>query len=235
MGLPRFDQPALRTGRLKPPAAPRNRRAFGAFVTATLLALCSVVHGGGVDSGRTEQLGEGATVSAPETSNRTPSATGDGRIKGPRLAPTVSIRDNISVRGQNAVVPVSYRSQGAAVSALQVDLEHDHGALTITAMPGRASVDAGKTLSTYALADGKTRLVIAGINGNAIPDGSLVELSIRIRPAARTTRYRLDLHNVVAADPAAMGVAISAQSGSIVNRRKGNGGGGGPKGRAPHR
>jgi hypothetical protein len=90
-------------------------------------------------------------------------------------------------------------SQGRSVAGVQFDLEHDPS-LTIMFLPGESAIRAAKELYLAELAPGKKRLLVVGMNREAMPDEAVAVLSIRMQARAAGA-YELKLTNAVAVDP----------------------------------
>ena len=67
-------------------------------------------------------------------------------------------------------------------------------------LPGEAAIRAAKDLHLSELMPGKKRLLIVGMNREAMPDDAVAVLSIRM-PARAVGPYELKLTNAVAVDP----------------------------------
>jgi hypothetical protein len=118
--------------------------------------------------------------------------------------------------GGSVNVTVQYRGQGAAIAALEFDLEYDRSILTITAAAGSVTTSAGKSLTTSVLPNGRTRFVIAGFSRNVIPDGSVANLTIQVRAGSSVGAHKLDFSNALGADPVPQSVFIKLQSGNLI-------------------
>jgi uncharacterized protein (TIGR03437 family) len=107
--------------------------------------------------------------------------------------------DTAVAPGSTVEVPITLASDGAAVAALQFDLEYDPSAMSVTAMPGNASRSAAKHLYSAELAPNKRRIIIVGWNQTTIQDHVVVRLLISARRAASPSSYNLSFSNMVAA------------------------------------
>ena len=135
---------------------------------------------------------------------------------GALFAADLSIPSDVTQSGSNVIVGVGYHALGAAAVGLQFDLKYDHSAFTVTATSGPATASAGKTLTTSVLQNGMTRFLIAGINGNVIPDGNVVMLAVQIVSNAFLRGATLTILDASGADPAAHAVPIRVHSESFV-------------------
>jgi hypothetical protein len=140
------------------------------------------------------------------------------------IAPTPSEAAELSIAtmpiaaGLSSTITVEYRAKGAAVAALQFDLEFDTSIFSITSTAGTAASDAQKSLSTATLANGRTRFVLVGFNRNVLSDGVLVDLTIRVDSQARPGRYTLQISNIVGADVDALVVPVEVKSAGVIVR-----------------
>jgi hypothetical protein len=75
--------------------------------------------------------------------------------------------------GGSVNTTVSFAGKGEGVAALQFDLQYDRAAFTITATPGAATTNAGKSLATHDLPSGVTRFVITGFRWPLLVSGAL--------------------------------------------------------------
>jgi uncharacterized protein (TIGR03437 family) len=114
------------------------------------------------------------------------------------------------------VIPVTFASQSAYVTALQFDLQYDTSALSLSATAGESARTSGKTLYLWDFAPGKKRFVIMGLNQNPFVDGPLINLFATVSSNAPAGSYPLKLLNVVATDSSAQAVTVKAVDGGIT-------------------
>ena len=136
-------------------------------------------------------------------------------------AAELSIPTEIARGAGTVTVSIGYRARDAAVAGLQFDLKYD-GSVLVTAGAGSATTDAGKAVSTSALADGGSRFVIAGVNRNLIADGTIITLVIRVGPSGG--QYKLEIVNALGADADGQAIPIRVKAGRIIRVRRHSGG-----------
>jgi hypothetical protein len=115
--------------------------------------------------------------------------------------------------GQTGNLSVALTSGGAQISALQFDLSYDRAALTVTIDIGSAASCAAKTLSLNDLGTGQ-RAIIEGVR-SVIADGAVTNLTITVAAGAKLGNRPLTLTNLVAVDPNANLVTLSASNGAV--------------------
>lgn len=104
---------------------------------------------------------------------------------------------------QGLLLPVSLvGSSGQTVSAIQFDIQLDPKQFELTAAENGPSADAADKMAFLGdLGQGRYRVVIAGINQNAIPSGVVVQLVFRVRSLAAGGTFPADLDDVIFSDP----------------------------------
>jgi hypothetical protein len=118
-------------------------------------------------------------------------------------------------RGDGTVsVSIEYRARDVALAGLQFDLTSDRSVRVIAATAGSATTNSGKAVSTSVLPDGRSRFVIAGVNRNAIADGTVISLVVRVGPSSG--RSRLQIVNALGADADGQAKAIGVKAGRII-------------------
>ena len=137
------------------------------------------------------------------------------------MAAELSIPTEVASRTDTVTVSIGFRAQDAALAGLQFDLKY-HGSVLVTARAGRSTTDAGKSVSTSALADGGSRFVIAGVNRNVIADGTIITLDIRVGPSKG--EYNLEIVNALGADADGQAIPIRVKAGRIIRVRRHSGG-----------
>jgi len=107
-----------------------------------------------------------------------------------------------SLDGKTVVVPIALSSSGdAEVAGLQCDVLLEGGdARYEGADLGPSGRSADKALSTNAIGRGKVRLILVGLNQNAISDGVVAELRYRITDEAQALGTPV-LSGVILSDP----------------------------------
>lgn len=116
-----------------------------------------------------------------------------------------------------ASVPIAIRfvAAGTQVAALQFDLSYDP-AMAIGASAASAATSAGKDVYTAALAAGRTRILLAGLNQQIMGDGPVVTLTAFVSSSAAAGAYALRLTNPVASDQDGKIVPLTTSDGSVT-------------------
>ncbi len=119
-----------------------------------------------------------------------------------------------------ADVPVSISLAAAAgqqVAALQFDLLFSSSVLSLPQVSvGAAAQAAGKSVSQSVVRSGRVRVIVAGLNQNAIADGIVAEAHFSIAAAAPDSVEAIAFTGVVLASPAGLSVPASAQAGAVT-------------------
>ena len=127
---------------------------------------------------------------------------------------SLSFPNQVAAPGQVVVVPLSFASQGQAVSSIQFDLDSD-SALSVRMLPGGQIGGSAKVLYTGSLPGGVARFLIVGMNQAAIQDGELVRAVISVDPSAAPGTAQVRIRNAVAADPDGNAVLVPALAATI--------------------
>lgn len=97
-----------------------------------------------------------------------------------------------------------------SVAALQFDLHFETSQLRFDAVePGQSALDAAKSSHANALRPGVTRVIIAGLNRNALADGVVAWVRFTSTPGAQPP-FSVRLSDVVLSDP--FGSAVDAHA-----------------------
>jgi uncharacterized protein (TIGR03437 family) len=124
--------------------------------------------------------------------------------------PTVSAQP-----GGTVVADVQYASQGTQVTGVQMDIEYDP-ILAVDATIGPSGSVAGKSLTAADISTGKKRILIAGLNQNALGDGVLLSLKISVPSNAGSAQYSLHLSNAGGTDKDGKAISLSVADGMVV-------------------
>jgi len=115
-----------------------------------------------------------------------------------------------------AVVEVALASAGQVLSAVQFDISYQSQALVFSVSPVGTLAIQGKSVWTSSPQPGLERILIVGLNQNALIDGVLATLSIQVTGGASPGVYPLGLTNAVASDPTGGPVPLSTGDGGVV-------------------
>jgi len=119
--------------------------------------------------------------------------------------------------GTNVPVTVGLKSlNGAQVVALNFDLTYDSNRLSVGSVTlGAAASSAGKLISWSQPTANRIRVLIVGLNQDAIPDGAVAVVSFNVLASARRGATPLALTSVVASDPATQPIANKIVNGAF--------------------
>ena len=95
---------------------------------------------------------------------------------------TLTVGNGSGTTGGTVELPVTLATAGtAAASGFQTDLGFDAAKLSyVSARVGEKSVAAAKGLSSSVLANGQIRLLVSGVNQNAIATGTVAYVSFKL-------------------------------------------------------
>lgn len=117
----------------------------------------------------------------------------------------------------NAVLSVS---NNESVSAIQFDILYNPYAceiITITA--GASSISAQKQVQYNILTPGQVRVIIAGLNQNIIPSGSIAQITFKVCASAPAGIYDISLSRAILSSPTGSSVPVSVINGKLTVRR----------------
>jgi uncharacterized protein (TIGR03437 family) len=132
------------------------------------------------------------------------------------FASQIVLSNQSASAGASVLSTVAFASQASSVSGVQFDLQYNNSAMSLAATLSAAATNSGKTLFAVDLAPNKKRFLIAGLNQNLIPDGTLMNLSVNISPTALGGVYALTLSNLSGTDPSGKATLVMASNGSIT-------------------
>ena len=119
--------------------------------------------------------------------------------------------------GISIAVNLSSNPSGDVVAGLNLDLNYDSAALSLTDVTiGQAASSAGKSLSYSEPAAGMARIIIFGLNQDTIADGVIADVSFDILASASSGDKALTLTNYSAIDPNVLSVSLTAVGGAIT-------------------
>jgi uncharacterized protein (TIGR03437 family) len=129
---------------------------------------------------------------------------------------SVSLTEVVADSQGSARVEVALASGGQTLSAIQFDISYQTQAMVLSVAPGITLPGAGKGLWAASPQPGLERVLIVGMNQNALSDGVLATLSVEMIGGASPGVYPLGLTNALASDPRGEAVPISASGGGVV-------------------
>jgi hypothetical protein len=154
---------------------------------------------------------------------------------GSASAATLTASSVSDVKPGDASVEVSIslanETANAVVGGIQMDVEFDPSALEIASVKaGEAAAQANKTVSSNPLSDGVRRVIVAGLNQNAISDGIVVILSFNIKATAAAGAYPVLLTELQLVNPDGVQLSGDTVAGSITVAENSEGEGEGGEG-----
>jgi hypothetical protein len=128
----------------------------------------------------------------------------------------ISLGNQSAAPGSGILLPVTFVSDGAAISGLQFDLEYDHTAMTLAPTLGDAPRQSGKCMYTADLASNRMRILIVGLNQNRIADGTLVNLVVNVSVSAPQGSYPLKISEIVGTGPNGVPASMLSVAGALT-------------------
>jgi hypothetical protein len=118
---------------------------------------------------------------------------------------------------QRVILTVNLKSAGEAVSGVQFDVEFDDAVFDVSLENGPAAEQAGKSLQSAALGEGKRRVLIIGLNQTSFSDGVVAILRASLKGNSEKGRsYSVRITSPAGTDPQAGLVAVSGHDGTIT-------------------
>jgi hypothetical protein len=117
--------------------------------------------------------------------------------------------------GSSVPIAVRFVAAGTGVAAFQFDLSYDP-TMALGATAASAATSAGKDVYTAAIAQGRTRILLAGLNQQILGDGPVITLTALVSSSAAAGVYALHLTNAVASDPDGKIVPLTTSDGSVT-------------------
>jgi hypothetical protein len=137
------------------------------------------------------------------------------RVAAAQTPATITIGSGQADMQGNASIDVTFKSN-QAVAALQFDIESPPQITAITATSGTSTTISGKTLYTATVLTGVIRVLIAGLNINAISDGPITILFLHTKTGVAAGIYPLAIRNTFGASPDGSSVSVTGSDGSLV-------------------
>ncbi len=106
------------------------------------------------------------------------------------------------------------------VSACQFDVFYNTAVCEIiSVLAGESSITAQKQVQYNIVSPGQVRLIIAGLNQNIIPSGSIAKLNIKVCSSAPAGNYELLLNRIILSSPTGTSVPATAVNGIMTFQR----------------
>ncbi len=128
----------------------------------------------------------------------------------------ISLSNQSAAPGSSILFPVTFASEGAAISGIQFDLEYDGSTMSFATTLGDSLRQSGKNMYSADLASSRKRILIVGTNQNQIPDGTLFNLFVNVNAAAVQGSYPLKISAIVGTDPNGVPVAVLGMAGTLT-------------------
>lgn len=128
----------------------------------------------------------------------------------------VSLPSQTAAPGSSVILPLTLATNGSAISGIQFDVQFDNSAMSLVAILGDASKNAGKVLYQGNLAPNAARFLIVGLNTNLMDSGILINLFINLNPNGANGASPLAVSNVVATDPFGATVSVAGSGGAVT-------------------
>ena len=131
------------------------------------------------------------------------------------LSAQLTLVNQSATPGTSLLIPVAFASQDGSPSGVQLDLEYDSAAMSLSAILGEPARNSGKRLYAADLTPNKRRFLIVGFNQNPLDDGVLINFFVNLSQNAGGV-YALRLSNPVATDPDGQSVPITGMDGTLT-------------------
>ena len=130
-------------------------------------------------------------------------------------APAVSVGSVTGSAGAAVDLAVAFTAGSTAVSTLQFDLTFPSALSYVSVTTGSAATAAGKSASGSIIAGG-VRVLVFGLNQNAIGSGSIATVRLNIAGGTTPGALTVGITGLVASDPAGTGVTTNGSGGAVT-------------------
>jgi hypothetical protein len=130
-------------------------------------------------------------------------------------AQTISLGEASKNAGETVNLSIQFNPESAAVAGVQFDILYDPAQFTITPSAGAAAKAAGKGVSMARPVPGDLRVIIAGLNQNAIASGVIADLAVHVAANAKPNAETIRFDATSAADPNGKSLELRAKDGSV--------------------
>ena len=127
-------------------------------------------------------------------------------------AQTISLGETLENPGETANLSIQFNPGSAAVAGVQFDILYDPAQFTITPSVGSVATAEGKSVSMAPPVPGDLRVIIVGLNKNAIASGVIAELAVQV---AANGKPNAETIAVSAVDPYGKSLELRAKDGSV--------------------
>lgn len=139
----------------------------------------------------------------------------------PAYSATLSVENGNAETGTQTIINVVLSVDNReSVSAIQFDVNYNPDISSIVSITvGEASLSAQKQVQYNIIFAGQVRVIIAGLNQNSIPSGSIAQISFKICASAPAGSYDISLTRAVLSSPTGSSVPVSVVNGTLVISR----------------
>lgn len=122
--------------------------------------------------------------------------------------------------GWSLRIPVSLiKGAGESVAAVQFDLTFDAAVLSVQSVAaGTAAVAAGKDVTYSEVDTGTIRIIVSGLNMNAVPDGTVAYVEFAVASSAEPAFYPVAPVALLASDPLGVSIPVTGTAGALEIR-----------------
>lgn len=131
-------------------------------------------------------------------------------------APVIRLETVQVNAGGSASVAVAFQSAGQRIAALQFDVFYNIQQFAISVTPRESVLGSGKRIWRGTPGSVVDRFVIAGLNQDSIPDGTLATLLVEVKPDTPSGIHPLLLGNLAASSPDGNPIALAGLQGTLV-------------------
>ncbi len=128
----------------------------------------------------------------------------------------VSLPSQSAAPGSSIILPLTYQTNGEAISGIQFDIQYDNSAMSLLATLGDAAKGAGKVVYQADPSPNVRRILIVGLNSSPIPDGTLIGLFVNLNPQAVPGVLPLTFSNVTGTGPGGIPASVGGSDGAVT-------------------
>jgi uncharacterized protein (TIGR03437 family) len=110
------------------------------------------------------------------------------------------------------LIPIEIASSGNPPVAIQLDVQYDNTLAKLTPSVGASATVASKSVYSSNISPTVKRILIAGMNGNTIPDGPLANLVMAPVQSGGTGPYAISFSNIVASSLSGSNFLVSGSA-----------------------
>ncbi len=134
----------------------------------------------------------------------------------PAWSAEISLGTYSATPGSSVLTAIFFAAQGAKVSAIQFDLEYDTSLMNVVFLTADTARQTQKRIYISSLGSNKKRVILAGLNGNVLPDGILVYPLVNVTAEAPLGVLAWKVSQLICSDPDGQPVNSTSIDGSIT-------------------